>query len=105
MLDDILLERINSKKKLLDSMRPLPKPALKKLQKQLDIEFTYNSNAIEGNTLTLRETEMVLERGITVKGKSLQEHLEIINHKEALSLLKEFVKKKAPLTEKLIRQY
>ncbi|MCK4730186.1 MAG: Fic family protein [Candidatus Aenigmarchaeota archaeon] len=103
-MENILLERIKSKKRLLDSMRPFPKQALKKLQKQFETELIYNSNAIEGNTLTLRETEMVLERGITVKGKSLQEHLEIINHKEALSNLKEFVKKKAPLTEKLIKQ-
>ena len=75
-----------------------------KIQKQFEIELTYNSNAIEGNTLTLQETKLILESGITVKGKSLREHLEVINHNEALTLLEEFVKKKSPLTETLIKQ-
>ncbi len=104
LIEENLLERIESKKRLLDSLRPLPKQVLEKLQKQFEIELTYNSNAIEGNTLTLQETKLILERGITIKGKSLREHLEVINHKEALILLERFVKKKAPLSEEIIKQ-
>ncbi|MBI4162234.1 MAG: hypothetical protein HY513_01005, partial [Candidatus Aenigmarchaeota archaeon] len=84
MIDENLYAKILQKKKELDKLRPLPKPALEELRKQFEIELTYNSNAIEGNTLTLRETQLVLEHGITVKGKSLREHFEAINHKEAI---------------------
>ena len=66
-------------KKKIDSMRPLPSATIKSLKDSISLEWTYNSNGIEGNTLTLRETQIVLE-GITVGGKSLKEHLEVINH-------------------------
>jgi len=104
LIDNRIFARTLEKKKLLDSLRPLPKEVLRKLNEQLEIELTYNSNAIEGNTLTLQETKLVLERGITVKGKSLREHLEATNHKEALHLLERFVKKKEKLMEDLIKE-
>lgn len=71
----------------LKKSRPLPPIALQKLREALAIEWTYNSNSIEGNTLTLRETQLVLQEGITVKGKSLREHFEAKNHETALNYL------------------
>src|SRR5699024_769115 len=93
-----LLEIITKKKEQLDAARPLPKYTLKSLQEKLFLEWTYNSNAIEGNTLTVNETKVVLE-GITVGGKTLREHLEVINHREAISYVKENVKKQEHLSE------
>jgi len=69
-------EHLDKKKKKLDAIRPFPEHSLKSLRKNLIVEWTYNSNAIEGNTLTLQETKVVLEEGITIGGKSLREHLE-----------------------------
>ncbi|MBM3303705.1 MAG: Fic family protein [Candidatus Aenigmarchaeota archaeon] len=89
-----LYERIERKKKELDSLRPLPKTALEKLRKQFAIELAYNSNAIEGNTLTLRETRLVIEEGITIGGKPLREHFEAINHQKAFELLEGLVRGK-----------
>jgi Fic family protein len=77
-------ERVLDKKKRLDTLRPLPSTLVKRLKEQMTIEFTYNSNAIEGNTLTLRETKLVIEEGITVGGKSIPETLEAKNHPEAI---------------------
>ena len=93
MLNDIL-----KKKEQLDAARPLPKHTLRTLQEKLFLEWTYNSNAIEGNTLTLNETKVVLE-GITVGGKTLREHLEVINHQEAILFVEEIVKDEEPLSE------
>ena len=78
------LERILQKKAELDKLRPLPSYALRSIKESMTIEWTYNSNSIEGNTLTLRETQMVLEEGFTIGGKSLREHFEVINHQEAI---------------------
>ena len=89
-------------KKELDSKRPLPSETLKSLKESVNLEWTYNSNSIEGNTLTLRETQVVLE-GITVGGKSIKEHLEVINHEEAIIYLDELVKEKDPITERNIK--
>ncbi len=86
------LARLADKKTKLDSHRPLPDIALKKIKESLFTEWTYNSNAIEGNTLTLRETRIVLEEGMTVKGKSLREHVEITNHHEAVAYLEQLVR-------------
>ena len=74
------------------------KNSIKSLQEAINLEWTYNSNGIEGNTLTLRETQVVLE-GITVGGKTLKEHLEVINHDKAIQLLEDIVKDKEPITE------
>lgn len=91
-------ETIDKKKKLLDKHRPLPKHTLKSLREHMLVEWTYNSNAIEGNTLTISETKVVLE-GITIGGKSMREHLEVINHKDAILYLEELVQQNEPLSE------
>ncbi|HEY8063178.1 MAG TPA: Fic family protein [Methylosinus sp.] len=84
-----LIDRIARKKARLDRLRPLRADAVARLQKHYDVELTYTSNAIEGNTLTLRETAEVVEHGITVGGKSLREHLEAVDHYEALLWMRE----------------
>lgn len=89
---------LDEKKKILDSKRPLPKETLKSLEENFKLEWTYNSNAIEGNTLTLKETKVVLE-GITIGGKTMREHLEAINHNEAIEFLEELINDNRELTE------
>ena len=93
-----MLGQIDQKKSLLDSKRPLPNYTVKSLREKLFLEWTYNSNAIEGNTLTINETKVVLE-GITVGGKTMREHLEVINHRDAISYVEDIVQNKEPLTE------
>ena len=80
-------QRLFDKKQMLDQGRPLPQSALQKIKESLTIEWTYNSNSIEGNTLSLRETQLVLQEGITIKGKSLREHFEVKNHEVAIAYL------------------
>ena len=80
-------ERLYDKLAVLKQSRPLPSIALRKIKEALTIEWTYNSNSIEGNTLTLRETQLVLQEGITIKGKSLREHFEAKNHEKAIDSL------------------
>ena len=80
-------ERLFEKKQHLQCSRPLPNIALHKIRESLSIEWTYNSNSIEGNTLSLRETQMVIQEGITIKGKSLREHFETHNHDKAIDYL------------------
>ncbi len=75
-LDEKLRRRIDKKLKKLNSFRPLPVSAVKKLKEQFEIEMIYNSNAIEGNSLTLKETYLVINEGLTIKGKPLKDHLE-----------------------------
>jgi Fic family protein len=99
-----LLGDIAAKKARLDSLRPLSGGALAQLQKHFDVELTYTSNAIEGNTLTLRETAEVIEHGITVGGKSLRDHLEAIDHYEALLWMRELAASAAPLDEGVVRE-
>jgi len=96
------LKDIDEKLALLNSKRPLPPATLKSLKANELVEWTYNSNGIEGNTLTLKETKVVLE-GITIGGKSVKEHLEAINHKEAILYLEELVDKNTDLTERYIK--
>lgn len=85
-------------KEKLDKYRPLPKAAIRNLHEDLVLRWTYQSNAIEGNTLTLKETKVALE-GITVGGKTLREHLEAINHCEAIFFVDELVQKAENLSE------
>ncbi|MFV5701299.1 Fic family protein [Flavobacterium sp. XS2P12] len=80
-------ERLYEKKQVLQTSRPLPNIALHKIKESLSIEWTYNSNSIEGNTMSLRETQMVIQEGITIKGKSLREHFETHNHDKAIDYL------------------
>ena len=97
-LDDNYFAEVDKLKKRLDSKRPISKETLKSLKESINLEWIYNSNGIEGNTLTLRETQVVLE-GITVGGKTLTEHLEAINHEKAILYLEDLVKDKQPITE------
>lgn len=93
-----MFEQIDFKKQQLDSKRPLPKYTVQSLREKIFLEWTYNSNAIEGNTLTINETKVVLE-GITVGGKSMREHLEVINHRDAISYVEDVVHKEEPFSE------
>ena len=93
-----MYKRIQDKKIKLDSLRPLPSETVRSIREKLLLDWTYNSNAIEGNTLTLIETKVVLE-GITIGGKTLREHLEVINHKEAIILVEEIVRSKESLSQ------
>jgi Fic family protein len=81
------LERIAIKKAKLDSYRPLETGALLRLRDELSLEWTYNSNAIEGNTLTLVETKIIVQDGITIGGKTLREHFEVVNHQAAIDFI------------------
>jgi Fic family protein len=82
------LNKINKIKKELDLARPFPKEVVDNLEKWFEVELTYSSNAIEGNTLTRLETALVIEKGLTVGGKPLKDHLEAINHRNALQFIK-----------------
>ena len=104
MLNPKTHARILSKKKILDNLRPLPPQLVKKLQEQMQIEFTYNSNAIEGNTLSLRETQLVIQEGITVGGKSLKEHLEAKNHPEAIDYVEKLAQQETTIEQEDIQK-
>jgi len=95
---DFDFEYIDELKEKIDKHRPLSKNLAKSLHEKLIIEWTYNSNAIEGNTLTMSETKVVLE-GITIGGKSMREHLETINHREAILFVEDLIKHKEKLSE------
>jgi len=97
-----IFNRIDRKLQELSARRPLTEGEVKRLMDQFLIEFTYNSNAIEGNTLTLQETAMVLQ-GITIDQKPLKDHLEAIGHKEAFLYVLDLVQQKAELTESIIK--
>ena len=97
-----ILEEIEEKKAKLDSMRPLTPGEVKRLREEFMIEFTYNSNAIEGNTLTLKETAMVLE-GMTVDQKPLKDHLEAVGHKDAFLYINDIAAKDIPLNESTVK--
>ena len=98
-----LLEMIDQKKKELDSRRPLTEGEVARLTEEFTVEYTYNSNAIEGNTLTLRETDMVL-RGLTIDQKPLKDHMEAVGHKEAFDFVRELVQDNVPMSERVIQQ-
>ncbi len=105
MIPKALIKRIDQKFQLLRSKRPLSSSIKTKLREQLSLELTYNSNAIEGNKLTLKETFLVINDGLTVKGKSLKDHLDAKNHNEAVHFLYELVEhqKRQTISEQLIR--
>jgi Fic family protein len=91
--------RILLKKEALDKLRPLPPQLVKKLWEQMQIEFAYNSNAIEGNTLSLRETQLVIQEGVTVRGKSLREHLEAKNHPDAIAYVEKLAQERTAIEQ------
>ena len=97
-----MFETIDQLKAELDALRPLPKHSVQSLHEALVLEWTYHSNAIEGNTLTLKETKVVLE-GITVGGKSMREHFEAINHREAIAWVESIVGRQEPFSEHLVK--
>jgi Fic family protein len=98
-----LLTAIAAKKERLDKLRPVPPKVLANLEHYYDIEITYTSNAIEGNTLSPVETTLVIEKGITVSGKPLKDHLEAVDHYEAIRYVREFARQTTPLTESDVR--
>ncbi|WP_294671504.1 Fic family protein [uncultured Fluviicola sp.] len=86
------------------SKRPLNQLQLKKMEEYFNLNYTYESNRIEGNTLTLQETYLVVNDGITVGGKSVREHLEAINHAEAISYLGEIIQNKTVFSERVLKE-
>jgi len=104
-IDKKIQKRIDEKLNQLQKLRPLPPEAILKLKEQFAIEMTYNSNAIEGNKLTLKETTLIISEGITIKGKSLKDHLEAKDHYEALNYLYKLVEqdKRFSFSEVLVR--
>lgn len=95
-----LLKEIDERKKQLDTCRDAINSTI---VEALNIEYTYDSNRIEGNTLTLRETDLVINKGLTIGGKSMQEHLEAVNHYEAIQYIREISSSKTEISEKIIK--
>jgi len=104
VIDGSLLNKIKNKKQKLDSLRPLPKDAIKRIIEDIRLRHTYHSDAIEGNTLTLQETKLVLEEGVTIGGKPLKDHIEARNDAEAFDLMMELVKSKKKISQEIIQQ-
>jgi fido (protein-threonine AMPylation protein) len=97
-----LSQRLGTKKSQLDEHRPLPASVVRRLGESLRLLLTYHSNAIEGNTLTLRETQVVIEEGLTIGGHPLREHLEATNHAQAYEYLTELADRREPVTRETI---
>ncbi|MEN9521855.1 MAG: hypothetical protein RL065_232 [Bacteroidota bacterium] len=96
-----MMKGIDSAKKQLNKFRKFDSY---RIAQALELEYTFESNRIEGNTLTLRETDLVINEGLTISGKSMREHLEAINHAEAVELVKDLVQKKINFTERILLQ-
>ena len=94
-------EHLDELKQHLNKLRNLQSD---KVTKALDIEYTYESNRIEGNSLTLQETALVIEKGLTIGGKSLNEHLEAVNHQNAIEYIKDLAKQNETITERDLLQ-
>ncbi len=99
VISEGLYRRILERKKALNSYMPLNKLQLQKLREEFLVEYVYNSTSIEGNTLNLNETRLVLQEGITIGGKSLREHLDVTNQKAAIDYIESFVKEKRAIKE------
>lgn len=99
----VLLAQVDDLKKCLDSFRPLSSEQAKNLDTAFGYQYTYDSNRIEGNTLTLRETTLILEKGMTIAGKSLREHLEVTNHAHALDYIKILAEQGADFNDHMLR--
>ena len=104
-LNTVFVNRLSQKLKIIEGFRPISRAMINKLKEQFAIEFTYNSNAIEGNRLTLKETYLVISEGITVKGKSLKDHLEVKDHYDAIYFLFDWIDqdRRPSLSEHFIR--
>ena len=94
---ETLLAQIDVLKAKLDRFRQFDSY---RISQALELEYTFESNRIEGNTMTLRETDLVINEGLTISGKSMREHLEAINHQEAIAFIKELMKKNTSLNER-----
>ena len=101
-LDPRLAQRLIEKKAQLDRHRPLAPAVVQRLHDDLRVLLTYHSNAIEGNTLTLRETQLIIEHGLTVGGHPMREYLEATNHAEAFDHLATLASGQAPITRDTI---
>ncbi len=99
IISEKIYKRLHERKSSLDKLRPLDKLQLEKLKEEFLVEYVYNSTSIEGNTLSLNETRLVLEEGITIGGKSLREHLDVTNQKEALAWIIKLVQEKKDIRE------
>lgn len=99
-----MLDEIKAKKAKLDALRPLSPQALAHLEAWYDVELTYTSNAIEGNTLTRQETALVLEKGLTVHGKPLKDHQEAVDHFAAIHVVRDMAQQDRPITEADVRE-
>ncbi len=97
------IDAIADKKSRLDALRPFAPEALSRLERYYDIEITYTSNAIEGNTLSAVETTLVIEQGVTIGGKPLKDHLEALDHYDAIRYVRELAGEKMPLKESDVR--
>ncbi|KMK51272.1 cell division protein Fic [[Actinobacillus] muris] len=104
-LDDLSQYRFATLLKMLNSKRPLDAITAQKLEEHFYLKYNQQSNAIEGNSLTLIETKVLLENGITAKGKPFKDHLDIINHRNAIYYLKDLIKENNPLSEKQIKEF
>lgn len=102
LINEKIHQRVLDKKKRLDKTRPLPPTLVTRLKEQMTIEYAYNSNAIEGNTLTLQETKLVIEEGITINGKSISETLEAKNHPEAIKYIENLVTGRSEIDEETV---
>lgn len=100
---DNLLQNIDDLKKKLDNLRPLSEEMLISLQDAMEMEYTYESNRIEGNTLTLQETALVVKEGLTISGKSMREHLEAMGHAEAVEYIKTLVSDGTLVSENVVK--
>jgi Fic family protein len=97
-----LYAQLTALKSYLDEFRPFDPHQVDKLREIFDTEYTYHSNKIEGNTLTLRETDLVVNKGITIGGKSVREHFEAVNHAEAIKLIRELAGRDGDITEPVV---
>jgi Fic family protein len=101
---DTSLTKIDALKSLWEASKPLNQTQLMKMEEYFHTSYTFESNRLEGNTLTLQETHLVINEGITIGGKSMREHLEVVNHKEAIELVKDLVKNKVPFNAFRLKQ-
>ena len=99
-----LLKKVSELHKHWESLKPLNEIQLLKMREYFNLNYTFDSNLIEGNTLTLQETHLVVNEGITISGKSMKEHLEAVNHYEAIDFIMDLVKNKESFTERVLKE-
>lgn len=102
--DQALYDRVQEKKALLDNRRPLPATAVSRLKEELRLYHTYNSNAIEGSTLSLKETKLIVEEGITIGGKPLREHLEAVGNSKAFELIENLANSHSGIDHEIVQE-